>query len=106
MVVARQLSNTTPNPVIVKQLQRETRQKFELLTTSEFVLTKGPTRGRQYSTKPLKQKNEAKQDGLPQCKTAQVRVDPRSVHSDDNDRESQPAWVDYVQSETLGHIGL
>ena len=34
------------SPVIVEQLQRKIRQKFELLTTSAFFLIRGPTRGR------------------------------------------------------------
>ena len=43
---------------------RKTKQRFELLTTPEFVLIKGPTRGRQYSKKLLKLKNEAKKMAL------------------------------------------
>ena len=37
------------SPVIVEQLQRKIRRKFELLTTSAFFLIRGPTRGRPWS---------------------------------------------------------
>ena len=37
-VVDAQLSFSNPNPVIVEQIQRKLRQKFELLTTPAFVL--------------------------------------------------------------------
>ena len=98
---------TTPKQVIVEQLQRKIRQKCELLTTSEFVLIKGPTRGRQYSTKTseAEERDKAKM-ALRNARRHKCASILDRWQNDDNDGESQLAsgWTTYKVKrwDTLG----